>query len=83
MSIYTLAVISLVAFIICLVVLACSYTDDQVQIIESEEYVEGGGLLEETYSPFQKKVETVGGIVFLFTVVHVTIAVAFLVKDLL
>lgn len=82
MTIYHLIIYSLIPFIICVVLKALSYTPLQLELIENGGE-EAQALLRASYSRYQKTLIYVGVFSFLFTVCHVTIAAAMLVKELM
>lgn len=80
MNIYILILISLIPFLACSIVLACSFNELQKDLIDNDAEYE---LLYATYSNFQKLMVVLGFLSWGFTLVHGTIAAAMWVKELM
>lgn len=78
--IYILTLISLILFLTCSVILACTFNQVQRDLIDADaEY----SLLYATYSRLQKSLCISAAIFWGFTLVHATIVAAVWVKELM
>ena len=82
MTIYHLTAYSLFLFLICVVLLAASYTPLQSELIDDGSD-EAHDLLLKSHTRYQRVISTIGTLSFLFTVVHGTIAAAKLLAGLM
>lgn len=82
MTIYHLTAYSLSLFLLCVILLAASYSPEQSALIDdgSDESMD---KLVSTHTRYQKIVYAIGNLSFLFTVVHGTIAAAKLLAGLM
>lgn len=82
MTIYHLTAYSLSLFLLCVTLLAASYSPEQSTLIDDGSD-EAYDKIKLTYTRYQRVITTIGTLSFLFTVVHGTIAAAKLLAGLM